>query len=160
MCLCNCVFLFYGYQLNQKNPTTKKKKEKEKNERRQRACPGVEPGTSRTLSENHATRPTGQCLQYQCDLYINHFVIWKIPRVLLKVPVSAACTSDKTRRVWSKNKPCNCSKKTVDLNLKCSNTLLKTEKGIKWATDGPNKYIDSHHRSCKETLSLSKRLEN
>ena len=24
------------------------------------ACPGVEPGTSRTRSENHATRPTGQ----------------------------------------------------------------------------------------------------
>ena len=28
-----------------------------------RACPGVEPGTSRTLSENHATRPTGRRYQ-------------------------------------------------------------------------------------------------
>ena len=24
------------------------------------ACPGIEPGTSRTRSENHTSRPTGQ----------------------------------------------------------------------------------------------------
>ena len=46
------------------------------------ACPGVEPGTSRTLSENHATRPTGQAwhikYNYTISLIITCHSIKKI----------------------------------------------------------------------------------
>ena len=48
------------------------------------ACPGVEPRTSRTLSENHTTRPTGLYKIISCCLktLLNNSLQYRTHRVL------------------------------------------------------------------------------
>ena len=44
----------------------------EENSKSDRARPGFEPGTSRTLSENHTPRPTSQLVKTVSNKQINH----------------------------------------------------------------------------------------
>ena len=66
------------------------------------ACPGVEPGTSRTRSANHTTRPTGHTKHYinkeRITLVINNTFLYQWFKFLFTKPIYM----ERTSNTWSR----------------------------------------------------------
>ena len=57
----NAVHNLWGHQKCKSNVHSPCQKKQSQQKGEKGAAPGIEPGTSRTLSGNHATRPSGRC---------------------------------------------------------------------------------------------------